>query len=238
MTLVDSIPYSSPMHIRTNKHTADQDARRQLMTIYRLLYRAYGPQHWWPGDTPFEVMVGAVLTQNTAWANVERAIDNLKRSRLLTPAKMSRVPTKRLASLIRPSGYFNIKTKRLTHLLDFLLTRYSGSLRKMFCDNPAALRENLLSVSGIGLETADSILLYAGGLPFFVVDAYTKRILARHGIASASADYHTVQKLFMDNLRHNTGLYNEYHALIVRVGKEQCKKRNPLCKTCPLKSLL
>lgn len=216
----------------------DATIRKKLMAIYRALYRAYGPQHWWPGDTPFEVMVGAVLTQNTAWTNVEKAITNLKRERLLTPARLEGVPAARLARLIRPSGYYNIKAKRLKHLLHFLQGRYSGSLKKMFSDDPGALRRNLLTVNGVGQETADSILLYAGGLPFFVVDAYTNRIFGRHGLIPPASQYHHVQELIMRNLRRDPRLFNEYHALIVRTAKEHCRKRAPLCSECPLKPFL
>lgn len=200
-----------------------------------MLFRAYGPQHWWPGDTPFEVLVGAVLTQNTAWANVEKAIANLKRERVLTFSRMINMAPEKLALLIRPSGYFNIKTKRLRHLLLFIHTHYSDSLSRMFASDSAQLRQQLLEVNGIGPETADSILLYAGGKPFFVVDAYTKRICSRQGLISGNADYHSVQDLFMDNLPRDTRFYNEFHALIVRIGKEHCKKVRPLCSDCPIR---
>lgn len=209
--------------------------KKRLMAVYRILVRAYGPQHWWPADTPFEVMVGAVLTQNTAWSNVEKAIANLKRERLLSsPSHMNAVANKVLASLIRPSGYYNIKTKRLRNLLSYINTRYAGSLKKMFSADPAVLRQQLLEINGIGPETADSIMLYAGGKPFFVVDAYTKRIFSRQGLIKGNTDYHTVQGFFMDNLPHNAMFFNEYHALIVRIGKEYCKKTRPLCSGCPL----
>jgi endonuclease III related protein len=213
---------------------SDNEIGKQLKAIYRVLYKAYGPQHWWPGDTPFEVMVGAVLTQNTAWANVEKAIDNLKQERVLTFSRMINVAPGKLALLLRPSGYFNIKTKRLRHLLLFIHAQYSGSLSKMFAADPARLRQQLLDVNGIGPETADSILLYAGEKPYFVVDAYTKRIFSRQGLISGNAEYHSVQGLFMDNLPRNTRFYNEYHALIVRVGKNHCKKKSPLCSNCPI----
>jgi endonuclease-3 related protein len=212
--------------------------QKKLMAMYRALHHAYGPQQWWPGDTPFEVMVGAVLTQNTAWANVEKAIVNLKRERLLTPAKLHRVPPRKLASLIRPSGYYNIKAGRLRNLVDFIQKRHSGSLKKMFAVEPSVLRRDLLGINGIGRETADSILLYAGEKPFFVVDAYTKRIFSRHGLIDADADYDETRKLFTDHLRPDVQLYNEYHALIVRVGKERCRKREPRCSECPLKPFL
>jgi endonuclease-3 related protein len=212
-----------------------KEMRKQLKAIYRVLYRAYGPQHWWPGDTPFEVMVGAVLTQNTAWGNVEKAIANLKRERILTPSRMLNMDPKKLALLIRPSGYFNIKTKRLRHLLLFIHSRYSGSLKRMFAADPALLRQQLLEVNGIGPETADSILLYAGEKPFFVVDAYTRRIFNRQGLIAGNADYHTIQALFMNSLPRDVRFYNEYHALIVRIGKEHCKKAKPRCSCCPLR---
>ena len=208
------------------------------MALYRALYRSYGPQHWWPGDTPFEVMAGAVLTQNTAWGNVEKAIANLKRERLLTPSRLTGVSSKKLASLIRPSGYFNIKTRRLKNLLVLVRNRYRGNLKRMFADDPESLRASLLGVNGIGPETADSILLYAAKKPFFVVDAYTRRILYRHGFISNNAHYHEVQRLFTENLPKDTRLYNEFHALIVKAGKERCRKRNPLCSKCSLESLL
>lgn len=210
----------------------------KLMTIYRTLERAYGPQHWWPGDTPFEVMVGAVLTQNTAWSNVEKAIANLKRERLLSLPDLHAVPPGRLSSLIRPSGYYNIKAKRLRNLLGFIKNHYRGNLKRMFADDPETLRGNLLGVNGIGPETADSILLYAAGQPVFVVDAYTRRVFSRHGFLSEDASYDEVRRFFMDRLPPDARLYNEYHALIVRVGKESCKRSKPACGSCPLGLLL
>jgi len=212
--------------------------RKQLMAMYRALFRAYGPQHWWPGDTPFEVVVGAILTQNTAWINVEQAIKNLKRERLLSPARLREVAPRRLALLIRPSGYFNIKANRLAHLMDFLADRYGGSLARMLRDDPGELRKGLLLVNGIGPETADSIILYAAGKPVFVVDAYTKRIFTRHGLVSERAGYDDVQQLFMGSLPGETGLFNEYHALLVKVGKIHCKKRAPQCPGCPLEPFM
>lgn len=211
--------------------------KRNLMAVYRTLYEAYGPQHWWPADTPFEVMVGAVLTQNTAWSNVEKAVARLKRERLMTPAGLDRTPGRRLAALIRPSGYYNIKAKRLKNLAGFIRDRYSGSLRRMFSSDPGELRKGLLQVNGIGPETADSILLYAANVPSFVVDAYTKRVFSRHGLIAPDADYNTVQKTFMDSLPADVRLYNEFHALIVRVSKDYCRTP-PLCTLCPLVSFL
>ena len=205
-----------------------------LKKIYKKLFTAFGPQHWWPGDTPFEVIVGAILTQNTAWTNVEKAIHNLKKARLLTPRKMHDLSQAELAKYIRPAGYFNIKAKRLKHFLNYLFDNYGGSLNRMFKKRTDALRRELLSVNGIGPETADSILLYAGNHPVFVVDAYTKRIFSRHQIIKADAEYHDVQEIFMKNLPHDIKMFNEYHALIVRIGKDFCRNRKPLCSRCPL----
>jgi endonuclease-3 related protein len=213
----------------------DKKIRKKLISVYHVLFRAYGPQHWWPGDTPFEVMVGAVLTQNTSWTNVEKAIANLRRERVLSFSGMIRLAPQKLASLIRPSGYYNIKAKRLRQLLLFIHTQYSDSLARMFAADSLHLRRQLLEVNGVGPETADSILLYAGGKPFFVVDAYTRRIFSRQGLISGNEDYRAVQGLFMDNLPREIGLYNEYHALIVRIGKEHCKKAKPLCGNCPIR---
>jgi endonuclease-3 related protein len=206
------------------------------MVIYRALFRAYGPQHWWPGETAFEVMVGAVLTQNTAWSNVEKAIANIRGRGLLSPSLLAAVPRRRLAALIRPSGYFNVKAQRLHNLVAFLMDRFQGNVKRMFRRDPVSLRQELLAVHGIGPETADSILLYAGDKPLFVVDAYTKRIFSRHGIVPSGASYDDVQRLFMDGLPRDARLYNEYHALIVRLGKERCKKGRPRCEGCPLEA--
>ena len=207
--------------------------RKSLLEIYKILYREFGPQRWWPGETPFEVIVGAILTQNTAWTNVSKAIDNLKKESHLLPETLYSLPLPRLARLIRPSGYYNIKTKRLKEFLNFLFNEYNGSLEKMFKTDLSELREKLLKVNGIGPETADSILLYAGNYPIFVIDAYTKRILSRHNIITDGMDYHSLQRFFMDNLAEDADLYNEYHALIVKTAKDFCKKK-PVCELCPL----
>ncbi|MBL7069069.1 MAG: endonuclease III domain-containing protein [Candidatus Omnitrophica bacterium] len=191
---------------------------------------------WWPADTPFEVMVGAILTQNTAWTNVEKAIVNLKNRRVLKPASMARLEKKRLARLIRPAGYYNIKAKRLKNFLRFFLKEFNGSLKKFLSQPTDRLRERLLEVNGIGPETADSIILYAADRPVFVVDAYTKRVFSRHRIIGPRADYHNVQTLFMENLPRRARLFNEYHALIVKLAKVYCKKI-PLCGSCPLKGI-
>ena len=203
--------------------------------IYQKLFRHFGPQSWWPGETPFEVIVGAILTQNTNWQNVAKAIENLKKAKVLTPKKIHSLPADQLAQLIRPSGYFNIKAKRLREFLNFLFKNYRGSLKKMFSRPLEDLRKEILSVKGIGPETADSILLYAGGLPVFVVDAYTKRIFSRQKLLSEEAEYHQVQELFTRSLKKDVQLYNEYHALIVRLGKDFCKKTKPKCEICPIK---
>jgi endonuclease-3 related protein len=203
--------------------------------MYRKAFKHFGRQHWWPADFPFEVMVGAILTQNTNWQNVEKAILNLKREKLLTPKRLSAVSLKKLASCIRSAGYYNIKAKRLKSFLEYLVVRYRGNIQKMSQIETGLLREELLGVNGIGPETADSILLYALNKPIFVVDAYTKRILARHGLISEDSSYIEVQKLFMQNLKKEVKLYNEYHALLVKVGKEYCLKNKPRCNICPLK---
>ena len=208
--------------------------RRRLLSIYHRLYRRLGPQGWWPGRSRFEVIVGAILTQNTNWGNVEKAIRQLRGARALTPSAMSALSRHRLATLIRPAGTFAVKTRRLQNFLAFLRTRYGGNLRRMFRDEPARLRDALLGVSGIGPETADSILLYAGNMPVFVIDAYTKRILVRHRLISPEAAYHEVQALFMNHLPQDAQLYNEYHALLVAVGKAYCRS-TPHCDTCPLR---
>lgn len=205
-----------------------------LLKIYKTLFKEYGPQHWWPGDTPFEVIVGAILTQNTNWGNVEKAIINLKAEGILSPEGLRNVNHNHLAMLIRPSGYFNIKAGRLKHFIDYLYKRHSGSLKKMFSLELKQLRHELLEVKGIGPETADSILLYAGGYPVFVVDAYTARIFQRLGILPEEVTYHETQELFMDSLPENVKLFNEYHALIVRFGKEHCRSK-PVCEVCLLK---
>ena len=204
-----------------------------LVEIFDKLLKVFGPRHWWPGDTPFEIMVGAILTQNTSWINVEKAIQRLKEEQVLTASGIHQLKKSELASLIRSSGFFRIKADRLKALVRFLLEEYEGKLVKMEKESLGTLREKLLSVKGIGPETADSILLYALGKPIFVVDAYTKRILSRHGMIPGNASYSEIQDLFMDNLPLDKELFNEYHALLVHLGKTVCKK-NPKCDICPL----
>jgi endonuclease III related protein len=207
-----------------------------LLKAYQLLDEVLGPQHWWPGDTSFEVIVGAILTQSTAWTNVEKAIGNLSREGLLTPRTLSRVGLRKLAALIHSSGYFNQKAKRLKNFLAYL-SRYA-TLDRMFEEPTETLREELLAIKGLGPETADSILLYAAGRPVFVVDAYTRRILSRHGWSDEKAAYGEIQDLFYSQLPRDVRLFNQYHALLVNVGKNYCKRREPRCSECPLQSML
>lgn len=220
----------------TNNKIRDSHKERVFNWIYERLFDAFGPRNWWPGETAFEVIIGAILTQNTAWANVEKAINNLKKHNLLNPKNLKEIPVDKLAELIRPAGYYKLKANRLKEFIEFLFSRYAGNLTKMFSRNIWELRNELLSVKGIGLETADSILLYAGKKPIFVVDAYTKRFLARHNIIDEKATYTQIQDLFMNNLPQDVQLYNEYHALIVQLGKQICKSK-PNCSICPLKEL-
>lgn len=196
----------------------------------------YGPQYWWPGETPFEVMVGAILTQNTNWKNVEKAIGHLKRANVLSLEGMLHLSDAELAKLIKPAGYYNIKTQRLKAYLRFLQRRFHGSISKMQEEGTERLREQLLSVKGIGKETADSILLYALGHPIFVIDAYTYRVFTRHYLIEEEGSYEDLQELAMANLENNVEQFNEYHALLVRVGKDFCGPK-PKCEHCPLKGL-
>jgi endonuclease III related protein len=193
---------------------------------------------WWPARTPFEMIVGAILTQSTAWGNVERAIANLRSARVLSAPAMLRTATPRLAALVRPSGYFRQKAKKLKAFVRFLQAGYGGSLKRMFQTPTAELRERLLSVHGIGPETADSILLYAGNHPVFVVDAYTHRIFSRHGITQGKADYEAVRAFIQASIPPQPRLFNEFHALIVNTGKNWCRKSAPRCQECPLRWLL
>ena len=252
-----------------------QRLEHELRRYYRALYRAWGPQHWWPAETRFEVIVGAYLTQNTAWTNVELALKKLRSADLLSIEGIRRVRLSRLERLIRSSGYFRQKAKRLKLFVAFLDAKYYGSLDQLFAQPTGKLREELLSLNGVGPETADSILLYAGNHPVFVVDAYTRRILDRHGILSPHSDYEDIRALFERGLdpiareqeqapapspshlesrvrgaphspsamstTHRTALvqvYNEMHGLIVGVGKHYCKKSQPVCESCPLRTFL
>jgi len=208
--------------------------KKALHSIYHKLYSYFGAQYWWPADSPFEVIIGAILTQNTNWQNVEKAINNLKKQRLLNPDKLYRLSQRRLASLIVPAGYYNIKAKRLKNFLDFFMKTYRGSSKKMSLLDTQSLRGQLLSVNGIGQETADSILLYAFKKPIFVIDAYTRRIFIRHHLIKEDFGYSEIQNLFMQNLKADVKLFNEYHALLVKLAKEICLKNKPKCDICPL----
>jgi endonuclease III related protein len=212
----------------------NMDIKDILMEIYTRLYNHFGPRHWWPGDTQLEIMVGAVLTQNTAWKNVEKALAVLKTTGNLNLAALYYISPHELAQLIRPAGYYNLKASRLKNLIAFVFEESAGELKRFFNGEVERLRNRLLAVKGIGPETADSILLYAAGLSTFVVDAYTIRVLARHGLIESKSSYETVRKLFMDCLPPQPSLYNEFHALIVALGKHYCHKKKPLCESCPL----
>lgn len=211
---------------------------RILSDIYRRLFSFFGPQYWWPGETPFEIAIGAILTQNTNWGNVEKAIENLRKHQALAPHAIHAMPSQKLAEMIRPAGYYNIKAKRLKSFMQFLMNDFHGSIQRMIHRDTATLREMLLSVNGIGPETADSILLYALGKPVFVIDAYTKRVLSRHSIIQYERPYDEFQRLFYGSLERDVALYNEYHALFVKVGKTYCNKQKPRCEGCPLEILL
>lgn len=204
---------------------------------YQLLYTYFGPQHWWPGETEIEIVVGAILVQNTNWQNVEKAIVNLQDAGVLSFEALAAMPIEQLAEFIRPSGFFNVKAKRLKALLCMIEEEYSSELQNLLDDELWVAREKLLSVKGVGQETADSILLYAANQPIFVVDAYTHRVFSRHNLLDEETDYESIQETFMANLAKDVQLYNEYHALIVAVAKKYCKKTKPLCDSCPLKDI-
>jgi endonuclease-3 related protein len=214
-----------------------------LRRAYALMRRRFGHQHWWPGETPFEVCIGAILTQNTSWTNVERAIARLKIAGVLDPAKLFALPEKRLASLIRPAGYFNVKARRLRSFLRVLVEECHGDLDRLFAGSMPAVRERLLAIHGIGPETADSLLLYAGGHDSFVIDAYTKRIFHRHQWCTEDTGYHELKAVCETALDRPTGAdrldyWQDYHAQLVMIGKHFCRTRKPLCDACPLKPLL
>jgi endonuclease III related protein len=204
-----------------------------LLKIYKILRNRFGHQEWWPGDSPFEVMIGAILTQNTAWKNVEKAIANLKSEGLLSYEGLIKCSMEKLAFLVRPSGYYNQKAKKLKNFLSFMEENFGGSIDSMKRVKLDKMRKMLLEVNGIGPETADSILLYALAKRIFVVDAYTKRIFSRIGLIESFWNYEKIQAFFMDNLSSSLPLYNDYHAQIVMFGKEICRTR-PKCDLCPL----
>ncbi|HAS05010.1 MAG TPA: endonuclease [Dehalococcoidia bacterium] len=214
----------------------DKSEQLSVNTIYDRLLDAYGPQHWWPAQTPFEVMIGAVLTQSAAWTNVEKAITNLKKAQALSPGAIRNMPFSELSGLIKPSGYYNVKARKLKSLVYWLGENYSDDIEQMSAVKSNKLREELLAVYGIGPETADSILLYALGKPLFVIDAYTKRIFSRIGLTNEDDSYNYYQKLFMANLATDVIVFNEYHALIVKHAKEACNKK-PVCGGCCLSQI-
>jgi endonuclease-3 related protein len=207
---------------------------KRIRKFYRDLFDRYGPQGWWPGESGIECILGAILTQNTSWKNVEKAIDNLKRDNLISIESLNLITTDELARLIRSSGYYNQKALKIKTFIRFVVQEYSGSLENMFAEQSSELRQKLLGIKGIGSETADSIMLYAGGIPVFVVDTYTYRILSRHGLVPENTSYEEIQELFMDSLEKDSETFNEYHALLVKLGKEHCKKSSPVCEGCPL----
>ncbi len=207
-----------------------------LPAIYRRLLRRFGPAGWWPGETPFEVCLGAILVQNTSWDNVERALERVRRAGRLSFGGLSPLSVSRIAALIRPSGTFRVKAARVRAFLDFLGSAYGGRVEAMRDEEPWALRRRLLQVHGIGPETADSIALYAAGKPVFVVDAYTLRTFTRLGLLRRGLGYDEVQRFFMERLPRDAALLNDYHAQIVRLGKEVCRPR-PRCGACPLEEV-
>lgn len=246
--------------------SASPRLRGEIPQYYTALLARYGPQNWWPARSRFEVIVGAYLTQNTNWSNVEKAILNLRRARRLTVNAMRAMPLDELETLVRPSGYFRQKARNLKTFIAFLDRKYSASLTRMFAEPTAKLRAELLNLNGVGPETADSILLYAGNHPIFVVDAYTRRVLLRHGIINQKAGYEEIRMMIEQAIssseaeshvvkdaafdpRHPISRmsssprsplaqsYNELHALIVRVGNHHCRTK-AICEGCPLQPFL
>lgn len=213
-----------------------RNAPPPLLTVYELLYNRYGPQHWWPAETALEMIIGAILTQSAAWTNVEKAIGNLKTEGYVSIGRLRSLHQDELARLIRPSGYYNVKAHKIKAFVDWLVEQHNGDLDKLFALDTAALRQALLSVHGVGEETADSIILYAAHRPIFVIDAYTRRIVSRLGLGPKRQTYAALQAFFMENLPHDEILFNEYHALLVKHGKIACR-RKPLCEGCCLRSL-
>jgi endonuclease-3 related protein len=230
---VDQGEVGEPNGKRLRVLDQSQDLRQRLLNVYERLYATHGLQRWWPAETPFEVIVGAILTQSAAWVNVEKAIGNLRAAGALEPEPMRRLSEGELARAIYPSGYFNAKARKLKAFLALLSERFEGDLEALLACPADELRPLLLATHGIGPETADSILLYAAGRPLFVVDAYTRRLFSRLALAPTHDNYEGWQRLFMDTLPPEGPLFNEYHALIVRHVREVCRKR-PLCPSCPL----
>ena len=235
--------YRHPSTDQDTRHPIRRTNRYQLyrnigMTvtlddIYQRLYDVYGPQKWWPAKSPFEVIVGAILVQNTAWNNAQLAIEKLREADLLTADRLYNVPVEELEKLIRSAGYYRMKARRLRNVLDYLHENYSGSVERFLDVDTETLRCELLSINGIGPETADSVLLYAAMRPVFVVDAYTNRVFKRHRWIDYDAGYDDIQSYFHSHLEASAPLYNEYHALIVKIGHLHCRK-TPQCEQCPL----
>lgn len=214
-----------------------------LSDVYERLRAHFGPQHWWPAETPFEVCVGAILVQNTAWTNVERALANLQRAGLLAPRALHALPEPELAELIRPSGTFRVKARRIRAFLEVLVGEFDAALERLFAGPTPEVRRRLLAIPGIGPETADCLLLYAGGHARFVIDAYTRRVLTRHGWAAEGAGYEVLQRLCEAGLPAHAAvtrleLWQDAHAQLVAVGKEFCRARAPRCERCPLRELV
>jgi len=212
----------------------NQSIAQALLDIYRRLLAHFGPQHWWPAEEPFEIIVGAILTQSAAWGNVEKAIANLRAANALSPRALRQLSTPKLATLVHPCGYYNAKALKLKSFAYWLGNHYRDDLERLFATDD--LRQQLLSIHGIGQETADSIILYAAGKPIFVIDAYTRRIISRIGLAPEKDSYAAYKTFFMENLPPDTGLFNEYHALLVCLGKNVCRRR-PLCQQCCLSDM-
>ena len=206
----------------------------KIKNFYKTLFNKYGPQYWWPAESKFECIIGAILTQNTSWSNVLKSISLLKKNDLISLDKIDAVPLDVLAQIIRSSGYYNQKALKIKRFVNFVIDNYSGNLSRFLNEDLYTLRNKLLSIKGIGPETADSIILYAANKPVFVVDAYTHRILVRHNLITEDTDYDGIQEFFMDSLPEDAAMFNEYHALLVKLGKEHCRKKNPICDGCPL----
>lgn len=208
--------------------------REELLEIYDSLLNAFGHRNWWPAESPFEVIIGAILTQNVSWRNAARAIDGLKAAGLMSPEALRASSPQEIAPLIRPSRFYNMKAVKVKSFIDFFYREYGGDLETMATEDPATLRIKLLAVKGLGQETVDCILLYACGKPVFVVDAYTKRILTRYGAFEKDPSYEDIQKYFMAGLPEDIDLYNDFHAQIVHLGHTTCIPVNPGCSSCPI----
>lgn len=207
-----------------------------LLAVYDALLREYGDRHWWPAKTPFEMMAGAILTQNVSWKNAAAAISNLKNARMLTPSSIIELPAAELATLIKPASFMNVKARRLKSFAGWYATEFGADIARMSAVEMHDLRNRLLAMNGIGEETADCILLYACGKPVFVVDAYTRRVFGRLGLVEGDPPYGKLQSFFIQNLPQDTELFKDYHAQIVQLAKDVCR-RKPLCGSCPLRSI-